>query len=142
TGAKVREHTKARMTELYREVMAITRATVRQAETVMEKTTDTVDLGVAALRDQLRETVGLVRRVLAQTRARVLKGDTHHPDKVLSIFEPHTEVIRKGKAAKPTEFGNVVKLQEADGQIITDYQVCAPRVPDDCLWGPALERHR
>jgi len=84
----------------------------------------------------------LVRRVLAQARARVLKGDTHHPDKVLSIFEPHTEVIRKGKAAKPTEFGNVVKLQEADGQIITDYQVCAPRVPDDCLWGPALERHR
>jgi hypothetical protein len=34
-----------------------------------------------------------VRRVLAQTRARVLKGDPHHPDKVLSLFEPHTEVI-------------------------------------------------
>jgi IS5 family transposase len=77
-----------------------------------------------------------------QARARVLQGDPHHPDKVLSIFEPHTEVIRKGKAAKPTEFGNVVKLQEADGHIITDYQVCAPRVRDECLWGPALERHR
>jgi len=54
-----------------------------------------------------------VRRVLDQTRARVIEGDTHHPDKILSLFEPHTEVIRKGKAAKPTEFGKVVKIQEA-----------------------------
>ena len=85
--------------------------------------------------------LGLVRRVLAQTRARVLKGDTHHPDKILSLFEPHTEVIRKGKAAKPTEFGKVVKIQEAEGQIITDYHVCPTRVPDDELWTPALDRH-
>jgi IS5 family transposase len=96
---------------------------------------------VANLGRKLEETVSLVRRVLAQTRARVLKGDTHHPDKILSLFEPHTEVIRKGKAAKPTEFGKVVKIQEAEGQIITDYQVCPTRVPDDELWVPALERH-
>jgi len=35
----------------------------------------------------------------------------------------------------------VVKIQEADGQLITDYQVCAPRVLDYALWVPALERH-
>jgi len=46
--------------------------------------------------------IGLVRRVLTQTRgrgSRIVKGETHHPDKVLSLFQPHTEVIRKGKAA-------------------------------------------
>jgi hypothetical protein len=32
----------------------------------------------------------LVRRVLAQTRARIVQGDTHYPDKLLSLFEPHT----------------------------------------------------
>ena len=133
---------KARVTTLYREVMAIARAVVRQADVLGRRVAGRRTSGVRQLGDKLQETVNLVRRVLAQARARVLKGDTHHPEKVLSIFEPHTEVIRKGKAAKPTEFGNVVKLQEADGQIITDYQVCAPRVPDDCLWGPALERHR
>jgi hypothetical protein len=47
----------------------------------------------------------LVTRVLDQTRARLIGGDTHVPDKVLSVFEPHTEAIRKGKIAKPTEFG-------------------------------------
>jgi transposase, IS5 family len=142
TGAQVREHTKARMTELYREAMAITRATVRQAETVSEAIAKTVDLGVQALGDQLRETVGLVRRVLAQTRARVLKGDTHYPDKLLSIFEPETEAIRKGKAVKPTEFGKLVKIQEAEAGLITDYTVCPTRVPDQELWAPALIRHQ
>jgi IS5 family transposase len=139
-GAQAKRH--ARVTTLYREVMAITRTVIRDVETVRGQLTTVRDEMVARLGRHLEETVGLVRRVLAQTRARVLKGDPHHPDKVLSLFEPHTEVIRKGKAAKPTEFGKVVKLQEADGQIITDYVVCATRRPDDELWVPALERHR
>jgi IS5 family transposase len=122
--------------------MAITRAVVHQADVLGRCVSGRRPRIVTQLGGTLQETASVVHRVLAQARARVFKGDTHHPDKVLSIFEPHTEVIRKGKAAKPTEFGNVVKLQEADGHIITDYQVCAPRVRDECLWGPALERHR
>ncbi|HEX9418007.1 MAG TPA: ISNCY family transposase [Methylomirabilota bacterium] len=141
-GAAGREQTKARMTTLYRAAMAITRAVVRQADTVMDTTADTLDLGVQALRDQLRASVGLVRRVLAQTRARVLKGDTHYPDKVLSLFEPQTEAIRKGKAAKPTEFGKLVKIQEAEAGLVTDYEVCPRRVPDQELWQPSLTRHQ
>ena len=103
---------------------------------------ETLDLGVQALRDQLHETVGVVRRVLAQTRARVLKGDTHYPGKVLSLFEPQTEAIRKGKAAKPTEFGKVVAIQEAEAQFITAYTVCPTRIPDQQLWEPALRQHQ
>jgi len=56
-----------------------------------------------------------------QTSARVLGGDTHVVDKVLSVFEPHTEAIRKGKHVKPTEFGKLVTIQEAEHQIITAY---------------------
>jgi IS5 family transposase len=138
----VRAQAKARMTELYREVMAITRATVREAATVSDAIAEAVDFGVQALRDQLRETTDLVRRVLAQTRARVLEGDTHYPGKVLSLFEPETEAIRKGKAAKPTEFGKVVKIQEAEAGLITDYTVCPTRVPDQALWIPALTTHQ
>jgi len=99
-------------------------------------------LGVQALRDQLHDTLGLVRGVLAQTRARVLKGDTHHPDKLLSLFEPEPEAIRKGKAAKPTEFDKVVKIQEAEAGLVTDYEVCPTRVPDQELWGPTLSKHK
>ena len=51
-------------------------------------------------------------------------------------------MIRKGKAAKPTEFGKLVKIQEAEGQFITDYEVCATRVADQDLWVASLEKHR
>lgn len=132
----------ARVTTLYKEVMAITRTVVRHADTMLHDMPHPRGRRSARLRNRLRQTAGLVRRVLDQTRARVIKGDTHHPDKILSLFEPHTEVIRKGKVAKPTEFGKVVKIQEAEGQIITDYHVCPTRVPDQTLWTPALDRHR
>ena len=141
-SARTQATRKARVTTLYKEVMAITRAVVRHADTMLHDLPRPRGRRSARLRDRLRQTAGLVRRVLAQTRARVIQGDTHHPDKILSIFEPHTEVIRKGKAAKPTEFGKVVKIQEAEGQIITDYHVCPIRVPDKTLWTPALDRHR
>jgi hypothetical protein len=59
-----------------------------------------------------------VRQVMKQTRARVFGGDTHVVGKLLSLFEPSTEIIRKGKAAKPNEFGKMVKLQEAENQIV------------------------
>jgi IS5 family transposase len=83
----------------------------------------------------------LVDRVLEQTRARLLGGDTHIPDKVLSVFEPHTEAIRKGKIAKPTEFGKLVTIQESEHQIITAYAVHDRRRADMTLWTPALDRH-
>jgi hypothetical protein len=51
-------------------------------------------------------------------------GDTDVADKVLSIFEPHTETIRKGKISKPGEFGKLVTIQESAHQvIITAYDV-------------------
>ena len=80
-------------------------------------------------------------RVLTQTRARLLGGDTHVPDKVLSVFEPHTEAIRKGKMGKPTEFGKLVTIQESEHQIITAFAVNATRPADLTLWTPGLDRH-
>lgn len=136
----VRAHSKAQIRHLYQRLLGITRATVRQALTVADQVR-WARPAVRQLGDQLRDTVDLVRRVIHQTRTRVFRGDTHHPDKVLSLFEPHTEVIRKGKAARPTEFGKLVKIQEAEAQFITDYPVCLTRVSDRTLWGPSLARH-
>jgi IS5 family transposase len=35
-----------------------------------------------------------------------------------------------------------VKIQEAEGQFIRDYEICATRVADQDLWVPSLEKHR
>ncbi len=82
-----------------------------------------------------------VQQVMRQTRERVLRGHTRAPGKLVSLFEPHTEIIRKGKAAKPTEFGMIVKIQEAEQQIVTHYEVYDERPSDSDLLVPALLVH-
>jgi IS5 family transposase len=82
-----------------------------------------------------------VQQVMRQTKARIFRGNTHSAGKIVSIFEPSAEVIRKGKAAKPTEFGKLVKLQEAENQIVIDYEVYAQRPNDSDLLIPAIEMH-
>src|SRR4029077_19392546 len=94
------------------------------------------------LRQELDEMTSRVRQVMKQTRARIFRGNTRSEEKLLSLFEPSTEVIRKGKAGKPNEFGKMVKLQEAENQIITDYQVYAQRPYDSELLVAAIETHQ
>jgi len=98
--------------------------------------------GVQGLGERLEAVAEQVRRVVRQTKARVFGGITQFPDKLLSLFEAHTEIIRKGKAAKPNEFGHLVKLQEAENQIITHYEVFDKRPSDRHLLLPAVETHR
>jgi IS5 family transposase len=131
----VRERSKARMKMLYQELMGIARGVVRQAEAAVARARRSHEQAT------LPATIALVKQIVAQTRARILRGDTHFPGKVVSLFEPHTEIIRKGKLAKPTEFGRVVKIQEAEEQFITDYEVCDRGQPERALWAPALDRH-
>lgn len=98
-------------------------------------------MSLEADRAYLERMIPLVRQVMHQTRERIFKGNTHVPGKLVSLFEPHTEVIRKGKAAKPTEFGKMVKIQEAEAQIVTHYEVYSER-PSDCdLLLPAIAVH-
>ena len=52
------------------------------------------------------------------------------------------EVIRKGKAGQPNEFGKMVKVQEAEGQIVTHFEVYAQRPADSNLLTPAIEIHQ
>jgi IS5 family transposase len=85
--------------------------------------------------------VPLVRQVMKQTRARIFRGNTRSEGKLVSLFEPSTEIIRKGKASKPTEFGKMVKLQEAENQIITAYEVYAQRPYDSDLLIAAIDTH-
>jgi transposase, IS5 family len=141
--------TRAAMAVSYRKLMATTRATMRDATTMvrrigqrMRKEQPAVQRSLRSAQNQLREMRPVVQRILAQTRARILGGDTHVPDKVLSIFEPHTETIRKGKIAKPNEFGKLVTIQESEHQIITAYEVHGKRPADVTLWTRALDQHQ
>lgn len=94
------------------------------------------------LRKELDTMVPRVQQVMRQAQQRVFGGDLHVSEKLVSIFEPSTEIIRKGKASKPTEFGKRVKIQEAENQIITDYAVYAKRPSDAELVVEAIASHQ
>jgi IS5 family transposase len=141
--------TRDAMVKSYRTLMATTRAVLRDTATMVRRLGQrarTASPQVQPLlhhtQDRLQELRPLVQRVVDQTRARLLGGDTHVADKVLSLFEPHTETIRKGKISKPNEFGRLVTIQESEHQIITAYDVHTKRPADVTLWTAALDRHQ
>jgi IS5 family transposase len=137
-----------RLVQGYRRLLSIVRSTVRDAERVCRELTTgtrkalrTHSSLLTRSQAQLEHFVPLIGRVIAQTRARIFHNDTHYADKLLSLFEPHTEAIRKGKASKPTEFGKLLKVQEAENQIVVDYQVYDQRPEDQSLVVPTIEAH-
>jgi IS5 family transposase len=108
---------------------------VKRAASLLEQA------ALQASREYLETMIPRVKQVMRQTRSRILQGNTRVAGKIVSLFEPHTEVIRKGKAAKPTEFGKMIKIQEAEGQIVTHYEVYDQRPSDADLLIPALQAH-
>lgn len=140
---------KRRMQQCYRRLMAITQRVVGQANRFVREVADGIKcsgrmhdrLAIEGHRRYLESMVPRVQQVLRQTHERIDKGNTHAPDKLVSLFEPDTEIIRKGKAGKPTEFGKMVKLQEAEQQIVTHYEVYDQRPSDSELLLAALDVH-
>lgn len=131
----------------YRALLRIVRPVVTEASVVAQRLGDgrvTRRVGdtTEALRIQLETMLPRVEQVLRQTRARVCRGITDSPDKLLSIFEPSTCVIRKGKAHKPNEFGRLVDIVEVENGFVSDYQVLDGNPADGTLLIPALERHK
>src|ERR1700677_736143 len=129
----------------YRELLSLTRKVMNQAQRVLEEVQQVPRrrrTPLVGLAQSLETMVGRVGQVVKQTRLRIFAGDTKSPGKIVSVFEPHTEIIRKGKASKPTEFGKMVKIQEAENQIVTHYEVFDQRPSDSDLLTPSLEKHR
>jgi transposase, IS5 family len=131
----------------YRRLLRITARLVRQAERAIKrgarqkaKLSAVARVQVERALKALREMAPRARRVVQQTRARIVRGVTHSKAKLISIFEPHAQILRRGKLHRPTEFGQMVKVQEADGGVVTDIGVVAHK-SDAPLLVPAVEHH-
>src|SRR2546421_2406373 len=110
--------------ELYQRLVETTEEMVQQAERVSVALRRRKEQGAQHLRDQVGQILPLVRRVITQTRTRVLEGKkVASEEKVLSLFEPHTRVIPRHKGGADVEFGRLVTLDEVEGGIITRFEV-------------------
>ena len=141
---------KEKMEEKYRELVRWTRQVRNQAQRFSEEIHSGVKRALnrkqqavlRGMKQELDAMIPLVNQGLRQTTARVFRGVTDTPGKIVSVFEPTAEIIRKGKVNKPTEFGKLVKIQEAENQIITHYAVCRERPADSTLLLGAVQLHQ
>jgi IS5 family transposase len=144
------EQFKEKKEKSYRKLLKTTKQVIRDAKKVVEhaeqkmktRAVSAKQAAVARLVDGLKDITGLTERVVRQTKARIVDGDTHYEGKIVSIFQPETELIRRGKASKPNEFGKMVKIQEAEKQIITSYEVYDKKPADSALLVPSIEEHK
>jgi transposase, IS5 family len=131
-----------RMHTAYQRLLDITRATVQQAQRVGDILQAQAIEGTQKLGSTLDHVVPLVQQVIAQTTRRVMQGEAvPAAEKLVSLFEPHTAIIRKGKPGKPTEFGRVIWLDEVEGGIISRYAVLEGNPAEDAQLPPSLDHH-
>ena len=140
---------KAERTQLYARLLKVAAASLRQAEQVRQALTAAqsnaskrVSAQIERVRTHLEQFGPLVRQVFTQTQQRVLEGKlVPAADKVVSVFEPQTAVIRRGKLATPTEFGTKLMLDEVDGGLVTRYVVLEGNPPDGSELPASLDHH-
>ena len=137
-----------RLRDSYDKLLALTRKVVRQVNDIIarwEKGKLPVLGSLLTVEVQaglLRHFLPLVKKVIAQTKERIWGGNTRVPDKVLSLFESHTQVIRKGKAHKPNEFGRLVRIDEVENGIVSGYEILEGNAADTDSWLPAMQHHK
>lgn len=149
TRTKGQKQTKEKLQASYKRLLNATGQVVAQAKRIadevkkgVKKSRKRVDqLRLDTLRAELERMIPLVQQVMRQTKARLFHNDLH-ANKLVSLFETATQIIRKGKSSKPTEFGRLIKIQEAENQIITDYEVCDQRPADSTLLIKSIEAHQ
>ena len=133
----------------YRRLIAITRQVVHSAREVLEKTKDECavdlmdDIVIGALRRKIDHYCQLGDRVIDQSRRRVLEQEqVPNEEKIYSIFETHTDLIKRGKVQKPIEFGHKIFLAESARGLITQYRVLEGNPSDHLHVTPSLKRHK
>jgi len=100
-------------------------------------------LELEALAEEMGHYLPLAAKCVYQARERVLnERAVANAEKIFSIFEPHTELLIRGKAGKELEFGHMVELEQIEGGLITNYSVHAKRPAEPPLLEKAIARHK
>jgi IS5 family transposase len=117
---------------------------VRRELAKSRRLTRVIDMAkAAAIVEQINHYIVLGQRVVDQARRRVFEGErVPNDEKLFSIFESHTELLKRGKAGKNVEFGHMIQIQQVDGKFITDYDVFDKRPVEYALLESVLESHK
>jgi IS5 family transposase len=139
TARRRGEEAKEALKGSYERLVEVAKATLKQAGKVRQMLPPEARRGLAV---ELERFEGLLGRAVGQTERRVLEGESvPAAEKLVSLFEEHTSIIRRGKAGKETDYGHKVWLEETEGAIISGYRVLEGNPADRDQLLAALEHH-
>jgi IS5 family transposase len=142
-------YSKSRNKKRLREVRKQMKTLIVRVEEILEKAENFVlraerstGIKLVGIGAALAEKLSVMRQVAQVARRREFDGEqVPNSDKVFSIFEPHTELIKRGRRGRPVEFGHKVLLTQTKEKFITDYVVLEENCNDSKLLPMVLERH-
>jgi len=129
--------------KLYKRLLAVVQSLLTQIAQIQPRLCQLHDPSADGLNESFDQYLPLVQQVIAQTQKRVLNGKPAAArDKVLSLFEPHTALICRGKAKpKDTEFGRKIWYAEVDGGLISEYRLLQGNPDEAQFLIPSLQHH-
>jgi IS5 family transposase len=129
--------------QLYRALIEQTEEIVSEARQILSYLHKMSDTYTQRLVSTLENFIPLAEQVMDQTERRVFQNEqVPAQEKIVSIFEPHTDIICRGKETKPVEYGHKIWLDEVDGGIVSHYRVLDGNPPDAQQWQPSLKAHQ
>jgi len=126
----------------YQELLAMTRQTIDWAVETQKQLQKQSQRSAKRLAETLTTFIPLARQVIEQTTRRILKEEqVPASEKIVSLFEEHTDIIRRGKESHPVEYGHKVWLNEVDGGLLSHYRILDGNPSDEQQWKPSLKAH-
>jgi IS5 family transposase len=126
----------------YEKLLGMTKQTIDWAVQTQKQLQKQSQQKAEQLAETLNTFIPRARQVIDQATRRVLKGEqVPATEKIVSIFEAHTNIIRRGKEAKPVEYGHKLWLNEVEGGLVSHYRILDGNPSDEKQWKPSLKAH-
>lgn len=126
----------------YEKLLGMTEQTIDWAVSVQRQLQKQSQQKAKRLAETLNTFIPRARQVIDQATRRIMQGEkVPAAEKIVSIFEEHTDIIRRGKEAKPVEYGHKIWLNEVEGGIVSHYRVLDGNPSDEKQWKPSLKAH-
>jgi len=144
-GETLRKKTEAAKTagrQQYQELLEMTRKTIESARQIQRQLRRQREQKAKRL-DQILETfLPRTEQVIDQTTRRILQGEqVPAQEKIVSLFEEHTDIICRGKESRPVEYGHKIWLNEVEGGLVSHYRILEGNPSDEDQWKPSLKAH-
>jgi IS5 family transposase len=126
----------------YQELLEMTRKTVAWAHQTKKQLQRCREAKAQRLAQTLETFLPRTEQVIDQTTRRILQGEpVPAQEKIVSLFEAHTDILRRGKESRPVEYGHKIWLNEVEGGLVSHYRILEGNPSDEQQWKPSLKAH-